>query len=624
MTDKLDVAETLAVALSNTVIMSSSAQGFHWNVKGMDFPEFHEFFAEIYEDLDGAIDPLAENIRKMGYDSPYKLIDFLSMTTIEESEIEDGALAMCRELDSMNSAVIDSLNRVFGAATEANEQGIADFVSGRIDMHRKWGWQLTATTTGPVTEKGSSYLKKSNISPQEMVFATEDGSCPPATQDIALNLENRKTAIDVAMYGPLNPAEPNEDYWQELADEWSVDAETAKQQRCGNCAVFNISPSMKDCISDGLTDNSDSFDAIDEAGELGYCEAFDFKCASARTCRAWVGGGPMVAAGKKTISQTPAPKKDRVKGSKTNPKGSASSGKSKAIKFSDKVEKSLSNKVAEHNEKASEGRKASMGMLKAVYRRGAGAFSTSHRPGMTRDQWAMARVNAFLRLLKSGKPSNPAYTTDNDLLPAAHPRSSKKSNSVITASALVPEERDLANAILSVVEKHGKFNEDGEGVWAGYTPAAENEVASIGVACMNCVFYQETEQGDVCQIISLPIEDLGKCRLAVIPDGLIDKNAIEDYMEDKQELSNLVEDAYLEKELSIQLKNKDEYNTPEEAIFALTEFSGLGYEAEYIIRAAWLRGVKDEQDPFSRAKNLAEFTYDSPDSDLLVRFERGN
>ena len=155
--------------------------------------------------------------------------------------------------------------------------------------------------------------------------------------------------------------------------------------------------------------------------------------------------------------KTPAPKKDRIKGSSTNPKGSASSGKSKAIKFSDKVEKSLKNKVSEHNENAKEGRKATLGMLKAVYRRGAGAFSTSHRPGMTRDQWAMGRVNAFLKLLKSGKPSNSAYNQDNDLLPAKHPRSTKKSASALalTASArLVPEEQDLANALLAVSYTH--------------------------------------------------------------------------------------------------------------------------------------------------------------------------
>jgi hypothetical protein len=97
------------------------------------------------------------------------------------------------------------------------------------------------------------------------------------------------------MYGPLNPDEPNDEYWQALASEWSVDVKTARQQRCGNCAVFIVTSSMKDCISQGLTgeNQSDEFDAIDEAGELGYCEAFDFKCASARTCRAWVSGGPI-------------------------------------------------------------------------------------------------------------------------------------------------------------------------------------------------------------------------------------------------------------------------------------------------------------------------------------------
>ena len=121
------------------------------------------------------------------------------------------------------------------------------------------------------------------------------GECPPATQDIALNLKNRKNAIDTAMYGPLNPEEPNEEYWQALATEWNVDTETAKKQRCGNCAVFVVTTDMKNCISQGLTgeNQSDEFDAIDAAGELGYCEAFDFKCASARTCRAWVAGGPV-------------------------------------------------------------------------------------------------------------------------------------------------------------------------------------------------------------------------------------------------------------------------------------------------------------------------------------------
>ena len=248
-------------------------------------------------------------------------------------------------------------------------------------------------------------------------------SCPPATQDIAINLTNRKKAIDTAMYGPLNPAEPNDEYWKALGDEWNVDVETAKKQRCGNCAVFIQTPEMKACIEGGLTDNVDEFEAIDAKGDLGYCEIFDFKCASARTCRAWVAGGPVTAAGKKTVAQTPAPKKDRIKGSDKNKKDSASG--SRKVVFSKETEATLSEKVKAHNEKAPAGRKASLGMLKAVYRRGAGAFSTSHRPGMNRNQWAMGRVNAFLKLLKSGSPANSSYKSDNDLLPATHPKSSR-------------------------------------------------------------------------------------------------------------------------------------------------------------------------------------------------------
>lgn len=124
--------------------------------------------------------------------------------------------------------------------------------------------------------------------------AESSEGCPPATQDIALNLENRKNAIDTAMYGPLNPNEPNEEYWQAIASEWSVDTETAKKQLCGNCAVFIKTPRMLDCIASGLgnEEGNDAWGSV-EAGDLGYCEAFDFKCASSRTCRAWVAGGPV-------------------------------------------------------------------------------------------------------------------------------------------------------------------------------------------------------------------------------------------------------------------------------------------------------------------------------------------
>ena len=122
--------------------------------------------------------------------------------------------------------------------------------------------------------------------------------------------------------------------------------------------------------------------------------------------------------------KTPAPKKDQKKGSKKNKPDSAKDDKGK-ITFSKKTVDRLKKKAEEHTKKG-KGSKATLGALKAVYRRGAGAFSTSHAPKMSRDGWAMARVNAFLYLLRNGKPSNPNYKQDNDLLPKGHPRSSKK------------------------------------------------------------------------------------------------------------------------------------------------------------------------------------------------------
>ena len=111
-------------------------------------------------------------------------------------------------------------------------------------------------------------------------------TCPPATQSIPLNLKNRQKCIDEAHYGPLNPNEPNEDYWKAKAKMFNDSVEDAKSARCGNCAAFNRSADILNCIAEAIG-GDDAWDVVD-AGELGYCEFYDFKCASSRTCDAWV------------------------------------------------------------------------------------------------------------------------------------------------------------------------------------------------------------------------------------------------------------------------------------------------------------------------------------------------
>ena len=115
----------------------------------------------------------------------------------------------------------------------------------------------------------------------------DEKSCPMATQDITLNMKNRAKAINAANYGPENPKLPNKQYWMEMAREWEVEPEEAKMSLCGNCAAFNQDDSMLECIAKGIGEEGDPW-AMIEAGDLGYCEIFDFKCASSRTCSAWV------------------------------------------------------------------------------------------------------------------------------------------------------------------------------------------------------------------------------------------------------------------------------------------------------------------------------------------------
>ena len=289
---------------------------------------------------------------------------------------------------------------------------------------------------------------------------------------------------------------------------------------------------------------------------------------------------------------------------------------SKAPAMSARVEKALKNKVKEHNEKYgdSAGKRATYEMLAACYRRGIGAYRTnpsSVRPTVSSpEQWAMARVNGLLFALRTGGFRRGAY--DTDLLPSAHPLSSRKKDiytdmpegspssfgtpqrpgiygrprrrrrqegkpyhisknikdcggyavvkegedspvaggchetlaearahmAALYASEksmidvveqkhpehlfhLSADERALHESLLHIATIYGKFNQDYKGIWAGYESPAENDVKDIGVKCANCTLYKGE---GVCSIIEQQVEENGKCRFAIIPDGVVQKN----------------------------------------------------------------------------------------------------
>ncbi len=124
-----------------------------------------------------------------------------------------------------------------------------------------------------------------------------------------------------------------------------------------------------------------------------------------------------------------SPKAPKSNTPNKNPKGKGTAkgnaSTSRGAKVSKADEATLKNKSDDFNKRYKDklGYGVTVGKLKAVFQRGLGAFNTGHSPNVkSASQWAFARVNAFLYLVKNGRPQNAKYTTDNDLLPKGHPK----------------------------------------------------------------------------------------------------------------------------------------------------------------------------------------------------------
>jgi starvation-inducible DNA-binding protein len=140
------LTDDLKTLLADSVTMYFVAHGYHWNVEGQDFSQYHALFAEIYEDVYSSIDPIAEDLRKLDEFAPFTLSKFIDLRTVESKEVDPNPKAMAKALLKINEGVLATISKAFESATKANEQGIANFLAERDDMHKKWRWQLTAST----------------------------------------------------------------------------------------------------------------------------------------------------------------------------------------------------------------------------------------------------------------------------------------------------------------------------------------------------------------------------------------------------------------------------------------------------------------------------------------------
>ena len=144
-----ELNKSMRECLANTFVMYFKAHSFHWNVEGINFPSYHEFFGNLYNELHGAIDPIAEEIRALDYYAPAGLNELYASAKIADSNIKgDSVKEMLGALLADNEQVLSCLNESFKLADAADLQGLADFIAGRIDAHKKHGWMIRASMRG--------------------------------------------------------------------------------------------------------------------------------------------------------------------------------------------------------------------------------------------------------------------------------------------------------------------------------------------------------------------------------------------------------------------------------------------------------------------------------------------
>ena len=208
MNEVPDLNEELTELLADVVSFYFRAHGAHWNVKGADFSEYHKLFLKIYEDVYESIDPIAENLRKLGSIAPFTLGSFMALRCLEDAPtILQDPIALANDLLVANDMILDELSDAFDCASAYNQQGVANFLAGRIDQHQFWKWQLTASLGQEVTQPSPDPVDAQGVDEDDQYdqvddMLSEQGLAPmpimPRSEDVSeLTEEERASAARI-------------------------------------------------------------------------------------------------------------------------------------------------------------------------------------------------------------------------------------------------------------------------------------------------------------------------------------------------------------------------------------------------------------------------------------------
>lgn len=142
----MELEDILKQTLADTFSLYIKAQGFHWNIEGPDFVQYHEFLGELYTDLNNAVDMIAELIRTLDVKVSTSMNNLTSQFINSENLIASDYKTIFSLLKDDNDAVILSLMQAYKVAEDSGELGISNALQDRIQIHQKHGWMLRSIT----------------------------------------------------------------------------------------------------------------------------------------------------------------------------------------------------------------------------------------------------------------------------------------------------------------------------------------------------------------------------------------------------------------------------------------------------------------------------------------------
>ena len=140
-----ELIEKVKYALADTFTFALKAQSYHWNVIGSDFPQLHDFFGDLYTELQTGVDDLAEQVRQLNAFAPGSLTRMKELSSVQEDDLIPKAEKMVTNLITANETVLKCLTEAYEMAEEEKEFGLSNFLQDRITIHKKHHWMLKAT-----------------------------------------------------------------------------------------------------------------------------------------------------------------------------------------------------------------------------------------------------------------------------------------------------------------------------------------------------------------------------------------------------------------------------------------------------------------------------------------------